>query len=74
MTLWAGLTSSFATYGRSGRVTDTPLLEILLESMEKYYWPTLRNTAVRDGGKKRDGPTDGQGVSRSRIIGTDNDY
>ena len=54
-------------------MTDAPLSEILLESMEKYYWPTLRNTAVRDGRKKRDQPTnqptDKQGVSRSRMLG-----
>ena len=76
MALRAGLTSSFAPYGRSGRVTDAPLSEIVLESLEKYYWPNLRNTAVAlDGRKKRDQrtnePTDqrtnGQGVSRSRI-------
>ena len=51
-------------------MTDAPLSEIVLESLEKYYWPSLRNTAVAlDGRKKRDQRTDGQGVSRSRIDG-----
>ena len=71
MALRAGLTSSFAPYGRSGRVTDAPLSEILIESLEKYYWPSLRNTAVPLDGHKNitNGRTDRQGVSKSRIDG-----
>ena len=63
MALRDGLTSSFAPYGRFGPVTDAPLSEIVIEYLEKYYWPGLRNTAVAlDGHKKRyermNGPTD----------------
>ena len=48
------------------------LSEILQEALEKYYWPSLRNTAVAlDGHKKLNGLTDdstkGQGVSMSRM-------
>ena len=32
-------------------VDNVVLSEILLEALEKYYWPSLRNTAVVDGPK-----------------------